>query len=65
MNHYAELNFGGDARAVSKTHGGLFKKIVRALTMTAIVSTVVLGLIAVSRLAPEQPLDFDSFYVGP
>ena len=65
MNHYAELNFGGDARAVSKTHGGLFKKIVRALTMTAIVSTVVVGLIAVSRLAPEQPPDFGSWYVGP
>jgi hypothetical protein len=64
MNHYAELNFVGDARD-SKTHGRLFKKIVRTLTMTAIVSTVVVGLIAVSRLAPEQPPDFGSWYVGP
>ena len=65
MNHYAELNFGEDARPVSRTHGGLFKSIVRTLTMTAIVSTVVLGLIVVSRLAPQRPLDFESFYVGP
>lgn len=64
MNHYAELNFREDA--VSGTHSGRFKKIVRTLTMTAIVTTVVLGLIAGSRLAPEQPPEFlASWYVGP
>jgi len=66
MNQYAELDFRKDATAVSGIRDEHLTKIIRALRMTAIVAAAVLGLIVISRLTPEQPLElFTPPYFGP
>jgi hypothetical protein len=66
MNYYTALDFRKDERAVGGTHTERRKRILRALTMAAIVITATLGLIALSRLTPEQPPELSqSWYMGP
>ncbi len=66
MTHYPELVFRKDARAVNGTRSESRNKIIRTIMMAAIIGTVALGLIAESRLMPEQLLELSkASYVGP
>jgi hypothetical protein len=66
MNHYPELVFRKAASVVRGTRSESRNKIIRTIMMAAIVGTVALGLIAESRLMPEQLLELSkASYVGP